>query len=484
MPAVRCDRCGRENPDHVTFCMDCGNRLKPAQRVVEPTPPRGMDAPKGLGGTAFLDKPPLAGPTPGAAPAPAPIALPIPRPQEPARPASVHPRPAAPDFEFAPKPPPSEGNGCSRCGVLNPEVNRFCLSCGATLHNSRPVIAQPVVDISSPPRAASAPVQCSRCKGNNQPGMRFCQYCGAALGTGNAQPDEAEARPVARAPDEPRLLERAPQVQPQPAAAQPVPVPQHSPPPPHSPHSPLPQPQHSPAPRSRAADSAPAGGPTLKGKLVVIAQDGSPGREYPIYDDQVDIGRQEGTIVLPNDPYVSPRHARVVLRNGKFLIRDLGSVNGIYVRLTKREPLRNADLLLVGLEVLRFETVSEAEKGLGQGAERGTHIFGSPATPRFARLLQRTVEGVTRDVYHLTREQTVIGREAGDIVFTGDPFMSRRHAGITRDPSGREFSLQDLGSSNGSYLAIRGEQQLEDGDHVRIGQHLFRLEIDRATKLI
>lgn len=466
--------------------MDCGNRLKAAQRVVEPTPPRGLDAAKGMGGTAFLAESPLAdgAASPGAA-AP---------PQEPSRPASVRPRPAAPDFEFAPKPPPSEGNSCSRCGALNPEVNRFCLSCGTALHNSRPVIARPVVDI-SPPIQASAPVACGRCKGSNQPGMRFCQYCGAALGV--AQDAPIGQQPVHPA-NEPRLVERAPQLQPQLAAPQPVPV-QASPVPvaqpglsaPH-PTPPVPSPAVAQAPQPLPPDAhpaqphhpRPAAGPALKGKLVVIAQDGSPGREYPIYEDQVDIGRQEGTIVLPNDPYVSPRHARVMLRDGKFLIRDLGSVNGIYVRLTKREPLRNADLLLVGLEVLRFEVVSEAEKGLGQGAERGTHIFGSPAAPRFARLSQRTVEGVTRDVYHLTREQTVIGREAGDIVFTGDPFMSRRHAGITRDPSGREFSLQDLGSSNGSYLAIRGEQQLEDGDHVRIGQHLFRLEIDRATKLI
>jgi pSer/pThr/pTyr-binding forkhead associated (FHA) protein len=211
---------------------------------------------------------------------------------------------------------------------------------------------------------------------------------------------------------------------------------------------------------------------------VVIAQDGSPGREYPLIGDQTDIGREEGSITLPNDPYVSPRHCRVVRKSGRFYARDLESVNGVYVRLREPRSLEHADLVLVGLEVLRFEVVSDAEKALGPALERGTQLFGSPASTRYARLGQRTVEGVARDMFYLCREETVIGRESGDIVFTSDPFMSRRHAAITRDPRDNTFILRDLGSSNGTYLKIRGEIELRSGDHVRIGQHLFRLDID------
>jgi pSer/pThr/pTyr-binding forkhead associated (FHA) protein len=218
-------------------------------------------------------------------------------------------------------------------------------------------------------------------------------------------------------------------------------------------------------------------------RLVVIAQDGTPGREYALAHEQTDIGREEGDILLPNDPYVSPRHARVTQKNASFFVRDLGSVNGVYVRLRRPSKLQNADLVLIGLEVLRFEVVSDAEKGLGPAAERGAHVFGSPASPRFARLCQRTVEGVTRDVFYLTRDETIIGREAGDIVFTSDPFMSRRHAAITRDARDNRFTLRDLGSSNGTYVAIQGEFELENGDHVRIGQHLFRLDIDASGQI-
>ncbi|MBN2195908.1 MAG: FHA domain-containing protein [Polyangiaceae bacterium] len=211
----------------------------------------------------------------------------------------------------------------------------------------------------------------------------------------------------------------------------------------------------------------------------MIGQDGSPGRDYPLAGDQIDLGREEGDIRLPNDPYVSPRHARLRRRDGRFSIRDLDSLNGVFVRIRRSEAIQNGDLLLIGLEVLRFETVTGADKGLGAATERGTRVFGSPAAPRYARLSQRTVEGVVRDVYFVTRDELTIGREQGDLVFTADPFMSRRHAVLKRDPTSGGFEIRDLGSSNGTYLAIRGEYPLQPGDHVRVGQHLFRLDVDR-----
>ncbi len=272
---------------------------------------------------------------------------------------------------------------------------------------------------------------CQRCHGSNAAQMSFCQFCGARLVGG---PEDARAAAYG----------------PNPNIGAPM-----------------------------AAQQAPVE-PRLDARLVVIGQDGKPGREYPILDDQTDIGREEGNIVLQNDPYVAPRHARLTRRNGRFFVRDLESVNGVYVRLRAQERLQHADLVLVGLEVLRFEVVSDAEKGLSPAVERGTQIFGSPSAARHMRLCQRTVEGVTRDVYYPTRDEAVVGREQGDIVFTNDPFMSRRHAAITRDPSNGTFSLRDLGSSNGTYLAIRSERELTPGDHVRIGQHLFRLDVGRV----
>jgi len=260
----------------------------------------------------------------------------------------------------------------------------------------------------------------------------------------------------------------------------------------------------------------------IRGRLVVIAKSGADGPSYPI-GDTLDVGRTEGQIIVGEDPYLSPRHVRIVWTGGKLVLRDLASTNGVYIRLVAARdmtagkggprasaaaedvpgevavPLHDQDLILVGQQVLRFESAmsgSQADAGFGPATEHGTLLFGSPASPRYARLSQRTVEGVTRDVYYVRKVETVLGRESGDVVFTEDPFLSRRHAAIRvlgRDgnpvpagtkPSaeGIQFALVDLGSSNGSFLRIRNETDLVSGDHFRVGQQLFRVDIDHSSQ--
>jgi len=216
------------------------------------------------------------------------------------------------------------------------------------------------------------------------------------------------------------------------------------------------------------------------GRLVVIGGDGSEGPSFPLVGEQVDIGRCEGAITLPEDKYMSPRHARLFLQNHKWVLRDLASTNGVYYRIREPHLLVDGDLLLLGGELLRFEAAMDAELAMGPAVEHGTLVFGSPALPRPARLVQRTVEGIARDVYYLHRLETVIGRETGDIVFTDDPYMSRKHAIIRRSTAQGPMTLVDLNSSNGSFVAIRGDCALSGGDSVRIGQHLFRVELAPA----
>ncbi len=244
-----------------------------------------------------------------------------------------------------------------------------------------------------------------------------------------------------------------------------------------------------PAPdTSHYEPAAPAAEPTY-GRLVVITKDGGEGPSYPIHD-QLDVGRSEGQVIISEDRYLSPRHVRIMRRPGKtgapeLILKDLGSVNGVFLRLGNamggdgrvEAELQDQDLFLVGQQVLRFEVVKDAEEGLGPATQHGTLLFGTPATPRYARLCQRTVEGVTRDVYYIRKVETVLGRESGDVVFTDDPFLSRRHALIRVDREKKSYQLADLGSSNGTFVQIRGEVAIKSGDQFRIGQQLFRIEL-------
>ncbi|MGD0524751.1 MAG: FHA domain-containing protein [Polyangiaceae bacterium] len=339
-----------------------------------------------------------------------------------------------------------------------------------------------VVELGTSPAPAMQRL-CSRCRGASEHTAQFCRFCGASLADAQAVPIQAAANPIAATPGPP--------------AAAPAPFAARAPVAPTAPPS---APTAAPAPAPVAPAPAPATA-TTRARLVLIARDGNEGPSYPL-GEATDIGRTEGNVVIAEDRYISPRHARVAMRGGAFFVRDLESTNGIFVRIPfprgateggaggagnalkaadSEQVLADQDLFLVGQQVLRFEVVKHADEGFGVASENGTLLFGTPAAPRYARLSQRTVEGVVRDVFHVKKPETVIGRESGDIVFSDDAFLSRRHAvirvhGVASVGGPRSFTIADLGSSNGTFLQVREEVRLRHGDHFRIGQQLFRFD--------
>jgi pSer/pThr/pTyr-binding forkhead associated (FHA) protein len=440
------------------FCEECGQRLAP--RSATPTPP------------------------PAA-------------PSEPGRPSSksLSQRPLAPDLNFLPKadsPPTDDRVACPQCGSRNDRAVRFCVTCGHLLANvsglrestvpKRAGSAGPAVPIAAvapldltPIAPAAVPRACPRCKSPSDGAGQFCRFCGQSF-TDPVSP--TEARP-ARSVSTPIAPSGAGGNMPMASIL-------------------------GDARDERANRAALVGGGTIplvppvtdRYRLVLVARDGSEGPSFPVAE-RTDIGRSEGDVVVADDGYVSPRHARITARNGAYYLRDLGSTNGVFVRIpfssatsgegAAEEPLTDQEIFLVGQQVLRFEIVKHADDGFGVASENGTLLFGTPAAPRYARISQRTVEGVSRDVFHMRKSEMVIGRESGDVVFTDDPFLSRRHAVVraqdvtAAEPNGAAFVLADLGSSNGTFLRIRSEVRLRPGMHFRVGQQLFRFDTDRVT---
>ena len=125
--------------------------------------------------------------------------------------------------------------------------------------------------------------------------------------------------------------------------------------------------------------------------------------------------------------------------------------------------------------MLRFEPVPTEERDPPALLEHGVRIFGSAPREAWGRLRQLTVAGTTRDVWHLVRPELVLGREEGDVTFPDDEFMSRRHAAVRRQ--GAKAKLEDLNSSNGTFVRIRGDRELKSGDVLRLGDQLLRLEL-------
>jgi pSer/pThr/pTyr-binding forkhead associated (FHA) protein len=58
---------------------------------------------------------------------------------------------------------------------------------------------------------------------------------------------------------------------------------------------------------------------------------------------------------FPADVYMSGRHASVEERDGKYLLTDLDSRNGTYVRIKAERPLSHGDYVFIGRRLLRVE---------------------------------------------------------------------------------------------------------------------------------
>ena len=91
-----------------------------------------------------------------------------------------------------------------------------------------------------------------------------------------------------------------------------------------------------PAPAPRAAPQPKV--KQQKGKMprhLVVTAGSLAGQTVELDNAPVTIGRApESTLVLTDD-YASSHHARLVLRDGQWLIEDLGSTNGTYLDKTK-----------------------------------------------------------------------------------------------------------------------------------------------------
>jgi FHA domain len=100
--------------------------------------------------------------------------------------------------------------------------------------------------------------------------------------------------------------------------------------------------------------------PLHSGRLVVVkSSDLDVGADFALNSAQVTVGRGgQNDIALPQDEYVSARHARFEPRRDGVWIQDLGSTNGTYlngVRLERPRRLSVGDVVRVGDTDLRFE---------------------------------------------------------------------------------------------------------------------------------
>ena len=211
--------------------------------------------------------------------------------------------------------------------------------------------------------------------------------------------------------------------------------------------------------------------PTSGVLLTALRADGSEAGSYNLPAGTVTIGRDTGA-VFAGDSYLSPRHATFTPRAGKLFVRDESSLNGVYRKLYREEPIpvRNGDIFRIGQEILRIEPLTPLPAN-ADGVER----MGSPSKGYLGRIALIIGRDATGNAYPVPESGLHLGRERGDVLFPEDGYVSGVHCRLSFENG--QMYLTDLGSSNGSFIRLSAETEIVNGDVLLMGQQLFRITL-------
>ncbi len=95
--------------------------------------------------------------------------------------------------------------------------------------------------------------------------------------------------------------------------------------------------------------------PGYRLRLVQILEGGLRGAAFPLKEGDNQLGREQGEITFPTDGFVSGRHALLSVKQDRLRVRDVGSSNGTFIRLTGPVFVDNGDHFLIGRQLLRVE---------------------------------------------------------------------------------------------------------------------------------
>lgn len=226
----------------------------------------------------------------------------------------------------------------------------------------------------------------------------------------------------------------------------------------------------------RSANTSASGPrPTVSSKPNAILKIDGPGLPSPETVDVnrlvFNIGRDRAHLAL-KDEYVSPWHAQLRIEGGKVVLSDLGSKNGVFLRIADDLQLEDFDEILVGRQRFVFRTTWDPPAQPASPNEPRTPALGGNLPPESARIIQmysgEQIGTVTR-----VPDRIVIGRQNADVTAETDAELSSPHATIER--RGSQFFIKDARSKHGTFIRVLDSVELIDGDCFMVGRSRISL---------
>ncbi len=132
---------------------------------------------------------------------------------------------------------------------------------------------------------------------------------------------------------------------------------------------------------------------------IIISEKGGADRREAFDRSEINVGRVQGNDLMLAKGNVSKHHARLLYRDGRFIVTDLKSTNGTYVngrKISQATIVREGDKIYVGDFVLRLETGnSGASEAPGEAAAVRSSNRASASAARNAALSSAPPAGRT-----------------------------------------------------------------------------------------
>src|SRR5438445_7669940 len=96
---------------------------------------------------------------------------------------------------------------------------------------------------------------------------------------------------------------------------------------------------------------------------IIIRGKGGAERKETFDKNEINVGRVQGNDLMLPKGNVSKHHARLLYRDGRFIVTDLKSTNGTYVngrKIAQATIVREGDKIYIGDFVLRIEAAGAA----------------------------------------------------------------------------------------------------------------------------
>jgi len=201
---------------------------------------------------------------------------------------------------------------------------------------------------------------------------------------------------------------------------------------------------------------------------LVISDDEGHATVVPLLRDEITIGRQEGNTIRLTERNVSRSHARLLKRNGSYIVEDLGSYNGVTVngeRIDAKAELASGDQLGIGDYGLAFQSDLIATANTMPSPKPKSHpppklvVLGEPAAGA---------------EFTLTKPALRIGRDERLDIWINHKSISHEHVEV--QVTDGTVTVFDLESANGMRVngVTASRAILEAGDVLELGEVRFR----------